>query len=47
MRSLQMESRDGLFEGTIQIYVRDTAHLNVLTKKLAKVKGVNSVKRLE
>ncbi len=47
MRSLQMESSDGLFEGTIQIYVRDTAHLDILTKKLAKVKGVNSVKRLE
>ncbi len=47
MRSLQMDSGDGLFEGTIQIYVRDTAHLDVLTKKLARVKGVNSVKRLE
>ncbi len=47
MRSLQMDSSDGLFEGTIQIYVRDTAHLDILTKKLARVKGVNSVKRLE
>ncbi len=47
MRSFKMDSSDGLFEGTIHIYVRDTAHLSVLTKKLAKVKGVNSVRRLE
>lgn len=46
MRSFSMESGDGLFEGTVHIFVRDTVHLDVLLRKLAKVKGVMSVKRL-
>ena len=47
MRSFQMDSRDGLFEGTMLLYVRDTSHLDVLTRKLEKVKGVMAVKRLD
>ena len=46
MRSFSMESSDGLFEGTIHIFVRDTTHLDVLQRKLLKVKGVMSIKRL-
>lgn len=46
MRSFAMESGDGLFEGTVHIFVRDTVHLDVLVRKLGKVKGVMSVKRL-
>jgi GTP pyrophosphokinase len=47
MRSFRMDSSDGLFEGTVLIYVRDTNHLDILTRKLAKVKGVLSVKRYD
>lgn len=47
MRSFQMDSGDGLFEGTIFLYVRDTSHLQVLVRKLTKVKGVISVQRLD
>jgi GTP pyrophosphokinase len=46
MRSFQMDSVDGLFEGTVGVFVRDTDHLQVLQRKLLKVKGVISVKRI-
>ena len=46
MRSFQMDSVDGLFEGTVGVFVKDTEHLNVLQRKLMKVKGVISVKRM-
>jgi GTP pyrophosphokinase len=47
MRTFQMDSGDGLFEGTINLYIKDTEHLEVLIHKLAKVKGVTGVRRLE
>ncbi len=46
MRSFQMDSSEGLFEGTVILYVRDTSHLEILIRKLARVKGVMMVKRL-
>ena len=46
MRSFSMESGDGLFEGTVHIFVRDTTHLNILQRKLLKIKGVMAIKRL-
>lgn len=46
MRSFSMESGDGLFEGTVHIFVRDTSHLNILQRKLQKIKGVMAIKRL-
>ncbi len=46
MRSFQMNSVDGLFEGTVSVFVKDTDHLNVLRGKLLKVKGIISVKRI-
>jgi GTP pyrophosphokinase len=46
MRSFQMDSVDGLFEGTVGVFVKDTDHLKVLQRKLLKVKGVIAVKRL-
>ncbi|MFW5819970.1 MAG: ACT domain-containing protein, partial [Bacteroidota bacterium] len=46
MRSFQMDSVDGLFEGTVGVFVKDTEHLKVLQRKLMKVKGVISVKRM-
>ncbi len=46
MRSFSMDSEDGIFEGNIHLFVRDTTHLSVLQRKLQKVKGVLSVRRL-
>ena len=47
MRSINFDTDDGLFEGTIMIYVHDTKHLNHLIDNLKKVKGVNKVERID
>ncbi len=47
MRSISFDSHDGVFEGVIMVYVHDTQHLDNLIKKLLKVKGVNSVERVD
>ena len=47
MRSFNMDTSDGLFEGTVNVFIQDTDHLDVLQRKLAKVKGVSSVRRID
>lgn len=47
MRSISFDTDDGIFEGTIMIYVHDTKHLSHLIEKLKKVKGVNNVIRID
>lgn len=47
MRSVHFESHDGVFSGSIYLYIYDTADLQVLIDKLLKVKGVHSVIRKE
>ncbi|MBK7887778.1 MAG: bifunctional (p)ppGpp synthetase/guanosine-3',5'-bis(diphosphate) 3'-pyrophosphohydrolase [Bacteroidetes bacterium] len=47
IRSLNIESTDGLFEGTIMLFVHDTEHLKVLMKKLVKLPGILSVTRID
>lgn len=47
IRSLNIESNDGLFEGTIMLFVHDTEHLKVLMKKLEKLPGILAVKRID
>ncbi|MBL7912444.1 MAG: bifunctional (p)ppGpp synthetase/guanosine-3',5'-bis(diphosphate) 3'-pyrophosphohydrolase [Bacteroidia bacterium] len=47
MRSIKFDTDDGLFEGTIMIYVHDTKHLNHLMDVLKKVKGVTKVDRID
>ena len=47
MRSASVESTDGLFEGTFTLFVKDTGHLDVLIRRLRKIKGVMSATRLE
>jgi GTP diphosphokinase / guanosine-3',5'-bis(diphosphate) 3'-diphosphatase len=47
MRSISVDSTDGLFEGSITVFVSDTNHLEDLLRKISKVKGVMSVKRIE
>ncbi len=45
IRSLSINTDDGIFDGEIQLYVYDTQHLDKLIKKLEKVEGVVSVVR--
>ncbi len=47
MRSLSIDSKDGIFEGTITVYVHDREELNRLCSKLAALEGINTVERLE
>jgi guanosine-3',5'-bis(diphosphate) 3'-pyrophosphohydrolase len=45
MRSISIDSNDGMFEGSITLFVKDTQHLNALIRKLKKVRGIISVRR--
>jgi GTP pyrophosphokinase len=47
MRSISIDSNDGMFEGSITLFVKDTKHMEALIRKLKKVKGVISIRRLE
>ena len=47
MRSVSIESTDGIFEGSITLFVKDTSHLDVLIKRLGRIKGVLSASRME
>lgn len=47
MRSITVDSDDGIFEGTLMVYVNDTSHLDNLIKKLKLVNGVISVSRFD
>jgi guanosine-3',5'-bis(diphosphate) 3'-pyrophosphohydrolase len=47
IRNINLESHDGIWEGTIELYVHDTKDLNNLMMNLGKIKGVNTVKRVE
>ncbi len=46
IRSINIESSAGTFEGTVMLYVNDTQHLKSLIRKLKKIKGVRSVTRI-
>ena len=45
LRSIGIDSHDGLFSGNLTIMVEDTGHLEALIKKLRTVKGVKQVTR--
>lgn len=46
MRSISIDSNDGLFQGNISVMLNNTDMLNGLLKKLKTVKGVKEVSRL-
>lgn len=46
MRSISIDSNDGMFEGTITLFVKDTQHLEALIRKLKKVKGISAIRRI-
>ncbi|MDE6285911.1 MAG: RelA/SpoT family protein, partial [Muribaculaceae bacterium] len=45
LRSISIDSNDGLFQGFVVVGVSDTSMLNQLIKKLKTVKGVKDVQR--
>lgn len=47
MRSLSFDSNDGIFDGTIMVFVNDTNHLTELIDKLKKVPGVQRAFRMD
>ena len=47
IRSITIDSRDGIFEGTLKLYVQNTQHLDDLIRKLEKVEGVVKVARFD
>ncbi|MBN9485168.1 MAG: RelA/SpoT family protein [Bacteroidetes bacterium 43-93] len=47
MRSLSIDSHDGVFEGTIMVYVHDREELDRLCQRLGNLEGINTVERLE
>jgi guanosine-3',5'-bis(diphosphate) 3'-pyrophosphohydrolase len=47
MRSITVDSSEGIFDGSIMVYVNDTEHLNNLIARLKEVKGVTSVTRFD
>lgn len=46
MRSINIDTNDGLFSGTISVMVEDTSKLKTLIKKVSNIKGVKQVTRL-
>ncbi len=47
MRSITFDTEDGIFEGTIMVYVHSTEHLTQLSNNLKKVPGVINVQRID
>ncbi len=47
IRKLLIESHDGIFESSIDLYVHSASSLNNLIGNVMKIKGVDSVKRIE
>ncbi len=47
IRSISIDSNEGIFEGTIMLYLQDTDHLETLCNKLKNLKGVLTVTRID
>lgn len=47
MRSLTIHTDNGIFDGSIELFVNDTMHLNMMIKKLKKVSGVERITRYD
>lgn len=46
IRKLEIESDDGLFEGKVQVYVHDTADVEVIINNLKKIPDIKTVARV-
>ena len=47
MQSITIDTKDGIFEGIIKVFVKDTIHLNELMEKMRALDGILSVERFE
>ena len=47
MNKLNFESKDGIFKGSMTVYVHDVDNLNRLCTKISKLKNIKSVTRVE
>ena len=47
MKSINVDLKDGIFNGKIELFVSDTLQLSKLIKKLQKVNNVTFVKRVD
>ncbi len=47
MRSMSIESKDGIFEGTVTVFVKNKEELDMLCAKLEELQGIQTVTRLE
>ncbi|MDX9725178.1 MAG: RelA/SpoT family protein [Bacteroidales bacterium] len=47
MTNINISVREGIFEGTIDLYVHHTQDLNNLILKISNVKGIDTIKRVE
>ena len=47
IRSITVDSEDGVFEGSIVMYVSDLAHLHRLIKRVKRIEGIHGVYRFE
>jgi GTP pyrophosphokinase len=47
MKTLNFDSKDGVFEGSIMLYVYDKEHLDHLIQKLRNIEGIEKVVRME
>ena len=47
IRTINLHGHDGIFDGTIDIYVHNTSDLNNLIINLKKLKGIEDVRRVE
>ena len=46
IRQINIQTHDGVFEGTISLYVKDAESLHTLMDRLRKIKGLDTVKRV-
>src|SRR5699024_7665695 len=45
--ALTIESKEGIFEGIIKVYIHDKSELDELAENLEQIKGIQSVNRME
>jgi GTP pyrophosphokinase len=47
MRTVKFDTQDGLFEGDLFLYMHNTEDLHNLIRQLSKLRGIDSVTRVE
>ena len=47
IRSIAIDSHDGIFDGTLMVFVHNTQHLDTLTNKLKQLNGILTVGRID